>query len=150
MGNRFEAFQTVQRKTSSRLYFKSLFLLSWRWGIIQACPSVLGICGAHLELTGLVRSMRNADFIIASAQLCWKALLLYSFTASGSYTIHLCLFQPWSLILEWRCDLDFPVRVVHSSVSDSLHLVLPWASVLIAISCKIKLLWWGFREEFNS
>lgn len=117
---------------------------------MQACPSVLEICGAHLELTGLVHSMRNAGFIITSAQLCWKALLLYSFTASGYYTIHLLLFQPWSLIFDRRCDLDFPVRVAHSAVSDSLHLVLPWASVLISNSCKMKLPWWGFKDEFNS
>lgn len=58
-------------------------------------------------------------------------------------------FQPWSLILEMRCDLDFELElhILQSVVPCTLFCLGP---VLIAFSCKIKLLWWGFRDEFNS
>lgn len=91
----------------------------------------------------------------ASPQLCWDTLCCCSHSLPLALTQSIMLpFPPWSLILERRCDIDFPVRDAHSSVSDFLHIRVPWASVLIDTYCKIKLLQQGFRDaliyEVNS
>ena len=135
--------ETPLEKTNFAFASRYQLQITFRSSMRAYVHLALSVLGPHVVWTcaGHVCVATVSEFICASVLLCLEDIV--SLESSGSYSLSIS-----SSTRHLTLD-DIPFRTECSNVSQSLHIVQLWVSLLVPICFKKKLLWWRLSKTLN-